>query len=53
MVKELLGGVGVPVAGVKGDDLLPNEPRGELNPMPPNPDVSYIVNLNGRTLLQV
>jgi putative transposase len=53
LVKKLLGGVGVPVSGVKVDDLLSNELRGELRPMPPNPDVSYIVNLNGRTLLQV
>jgi len=53
LVKKLLGGVGVPVTGVKVDDLLSNEPRGELRLMPPNPDVRYIVDLNGRALLQV
>ena len=53
LVKKLLGGVGVPVSGVKVNDLLSNEPRGELRLMPPNPDVRYIVDLNGRALLQV
>ncbi|EHP83724.1 IS200/IS605 family accessory protein TnpB-related protein [Methanotorris formicicus] len=51
LVKKILGGVGVPVSGVESDDLLPNEPRGELSSMKPNPDVVYIVNLNGKTLL--
>ena len=53
LVEKLLGGAGVPVTGVKVDDLLSDEPRGELRLMPPNPDVSYIVDLNGRALLQV
>ncbi len=48
LVKKLLGGVGVPVAGVESDDLLPNEPRGELSSMKPNPNVVYYVDLNGR-----
>jgi len=50
LVKEFLGGVGVPVAGVKGDDLLSNELGGGLNPMPPNPNVVYYVDLNGKYL---
>ncbi|ACX72241.1 transposase, IS605 OrfB family [Methanocaldococcus vulcanius M7] len=65
LAKKLLGGVGVPVTGVKVDDLLSNEPRGELRPMPPNPNVEaklpvrktegfplmvYTVDLNGRYL---
>ena len=41
------------MTGVKVDDLLSDEPRGELRLMPPNPDVRYIVDLNGRALLQV
>ncbi|NPA62679.1 MAG: IS200/IS605 family element transposase accessory protein TnpB [Methanococci archaeon] len=50
LAKKLLGGVGVPVAGAEVDDLLSNEPRGELRPMKPNPNVSYTVDLNGRFL---
>ncbi|XRP97380.1 IS200/IS605 family accessory protein TnpB-related protein [Methanocaldococcus sp. 16A] len=48
LVKKLLDGVGVPVAGAEVDDLLPNEPRGELRLMKPNPDVVYKVDYNGR-----
>ena len=51
------------VTGVESDDLLPNEPRGELSSMKPNPNVEaklpvreifdfplmvYCVDLNGK-----
>nr|Q60328.1 RecName: Full=TnpB-like protein MJ0012 [Methanocaldococcus jannaschii DSM 2661] len=39
LAKKLLGGVGVPVAGAEVDDLLSNEPRGELRLVKPNPNV--------------
>ncbi|CAB3288649.1 protein of unknown function [Methanocaldococcus lauensis] len=44
------GGAGVPVSGAEVDDMLPDEPRGELKLMTPNPDVVYTVNFNGKYL---
>ncbi|AEF96416.1 IS200/IS605 family accessory protein TnpB-related protein [Methanotorris igneus] len=51
LVKKLLGGVGVPVTGVEVDDLLSNEPRGELRPMSPKSIVR--VNLSGSTFIHI